>query len=125
MLPDIHRKIVNAKWGLERAATIQSENSEMSFSASLLLLHDAVEMLMIAVLDHLEMRVSPRREFKDFWNEIKQAGQSEPPDFIAMKSLNKLRINLKHYGTLPNPKAVRDLLPRARGFFENVLNAYC
>jgi hypothetical protein len=42
-----------------------------------------------------------------------------------MESLNKLRINLKHYANLPNPKRVRELLPRARGFFENVLQAYC
>jgi hypothetical protein len=32
---------------------------------------------------------------------------------------------LKHYGNLPNPQTVRELLPRARGFFENVLRAYC
>lgn len=125
MLPDIHRRIVNAKYVLERASSIQSESSEMSIAISLLLMHDAIELLMLAVLDHLRVSVKKRREFMDFWVEIKQANHAEPPDFIPMESLNKLRVGLKHNGNLPNPQTVRDLLPRAKGFFENVLKAYC
>jgi len=125
MLPDIHRRVVNAKYVLERAARIQAESNEMSLSISLLLMHDAVELLMLAVLDHLQPAPKKRREFMDFWSDIKQAGHAEPPDFIPMESLNKLRVGLKHNGNLPHPQTVRDLLPRAMGFFENVLKAYC
>ena len=42
-----------------------------------------------------------------------------------MNSLNKLRVGLKHNGNLPHPQTVRDLLPRVRGFLENVLTVYC
>jgi hypothetical protein len=42
-----------------------------------------------------------------------------------MESLNKLRVGLKHSGNLPHPQTVRSLLPRAKGFFENVLSSYC
>jgi hypothetical protein len=125
MLPDIHRRIVNAKYVLEKAASIQAESSEMSFSISLLLMHDAIELMMLAVLDHLKVNVKNKREFLDFWSDIKQAGQPEPPDRIPMEALNKLRVGLKHNGNLPNPQNVRDLLPRTRGFFENVLGSYC
>jgi len=125
MLPDIQRRIVNAKYVLERAAKIQSESNEMSLSISLLLMHDAIELLMLAVLDHLRLTPKKRREFMDFWSDIQQSGRPEPPDFIPMESLNKLRVGLKHNGNLPNPQTVRDLLPRAKGFFENVLRAYC
>ena len=97
----------------------------MSLSISLLLMHDAVELLMLAVLDHLQVATKKRREFMDFWSDIKQAGLAEPPDFFPMDSLNKLRVGLKHSGNLPHPQAVRDLLPRVLGFFENVLKAYC
>jgi len=125
MLPDIRRRIVNAKYVLERAAGIQAESNEMSISISLLLIHDAIELLMLAVLDHRNIKAKERREFMDFWTDIKQAGLPVPPDDIPMRSLNKLRVGLKHHGNLPNSQTVRDLLPRARGFFENVLKSYC
>jgi hypothetical protein len=123
MLPDIQRRIVNAKYILERAARIQSEGNEMSLSVSLLLMHDAVELLMLAVLDHLKLK--KKFEFMNFWSTIKDAGHAEPPDSIPMESLNKLRVGLKHNGILPRPQTVQELLPRVRGFFENILKAYC
>jgi hypothetical protein len=104
---------------------MQDEDNEVSLSISLLLMHDAVEMLMVAVLDHLKISVRSKREFGDFWSEIKQAGRAEAPDSVPMQSLNKLRVGLKHNGNPPNPKQVRELLPRTSGFFENVLRAYC
>jgi|ERR1700733_339931 len=125
MLPDIHRRIVNAKYVFEKAVGIQAENNEMSLSISLLLMHDAIELLMIAVLDHVKASTKKKRDFMDFWADMKQAGQVEPSDFIPMESLNKLRVGLKHNGNIPNPQTVRELIPRARGFFENVLSTYC
>jgi hypothetical protein len=122
---DIYRRIVNAKYVLERAANIQAERNEMSQSISLLLMHDAVELLMIAILDHLNVAVPKKREFMDFWGLVKQATQQDPPDKIAMESLNTIRVGLKHKGVLPNPNEVRDLLTRARGFFENILRSHC
>jgi hypothetical protein len=122
---DIYRRIVNAKYVLERASSIQAERNEMSQSISLLLTHDAVELLMIAILDHLNVPMSKKREFMDFWGLLKQAGHQDPPDKTAMESLNTIRIGLKHKGVLPNPNEVRDLLTRARGFFENILKSYC
>ena len=125
LLPDIHRRIVNAKYVFERAVSIQNENNEMSLSIALLLTHDAIELLMLAVLDHVQAASKKRRDFMDFWPDMKQAGKADPPDFMAMEALNKLRVGLKHNGNVPNPKTVHELMPRARGFFENVLSAYC
>jgi hypothetical protein len=94
MLPDVQRRIVNAKYVLERAATLQAESNEMSLSISLLLMHGAIELVMLAVLDHLKVATKSRREFMDFWEDIKQAGPQEPPDRIPMESLNKVRVSL-------------------------------
>jgi hypothetical protein len=74
MLPDIHRRIVHAKYVLERAAKIQAEGNEMSLSISLLLMHDAVELLMLAVLDYLKVTPKNKREFMDFWPDIEKDG---------------------------------------------------
>lgn len=125
MHQDIHRRIVNAKYILERAFSIQTERSEMSQSICVLLMHDAVELLMIAVLDDLNVAVPKKREFMDFWSLVKQATQQDAPDKTAMESLNTVRVGLKHKGVLPNPNDVRDLLTRAKGFFENILRSHC
>jgi hypothetical protein len=123
MLPDILRRIVNAKYVLERAAGLQREGHEMSVAVSLLLMHDAVELLMHAVIDHLGLK--KKFEFMSFWSVIKDAGHPEPPDHTPIESLNKLRVGLKHNAILPRAQTVQELLPRVRGFFENVLKAYC
>jgi hypothetical protein len=125
VLLDIHRRIVNAKYIFERAIGIQTESAEMSLSIALLLTHDAIELLMLAVLDHVGGKPNARRNFMDFWPDMKQATSQEPPDLIPMESLNKLRVGLKHNGNLPHAQTVRDLIPRCKGFFENVLKAYC
>lgn len=125
MHQDIYRRIVNAKYVLERAASIQAERNEMSQSISLLLMHDAVELLMIAILDHRNIAAPTNRGFMDFWGLMKGRDSSEPPDKIAMESLNTIRNGLKHKGVLPNPNEVRDLLTRAKGFFENILRSHC
>jgi hypothetical protein len=125
MLPDIYRRIVNAKYIFERAISIQNESAEMSLSIALLLTHDAIELLMLAVLDHVGAKPNARRNFMDFWPDMKLATSQEPPDLIPMESLNKLRVGLKHNGNLPHAQTVRDLIPRCKGFFENVLRAYC
>jgi hypothetical protein len=88
-------------------------------------MHDAVELLMLAVLDHVQAPANKRREFLDFWPDIRKTGLQDPPDFIAMDSLNRLRVALKHSGNTPNPDNVRGLFPRTKGFFENVLALYC
>jgi hypothetical protein len=125
VIVDIQRRIVNAKYIFEKAVAIQMEASDMSLSIALLLAHDAVELLMLAVLDHVNAKPNARRNFMDFWPEMKQATSIEPPDLIPMEALNKLRVGLKHNGNLPHPQAVHDLIPRCKGFFENVLKAYC
>jgi hypothetical protein len=124
MHPDIYKRIVNAKYVLDRAASLQMGVGEMNLSISLLLMHDAVELMMLAVVDHLQLKRKPK-EFMAFWTDVQQAGNPAPPDAVPMEQLNKLSVAFKHYGTLPHSQTVRDLLPRARGFFENVLKTYC
>jgi hypothetical protein len=125
MHPDIRRRIVNAKFVFERALRAQSDTGEMSLAVSLLLVHDAVELLMIAIIDYLQVPSKNKRDFMDFWSDLRNAGHLEPPDRIPLETLNKLRVGLKHHGILPRAQTMLDLLPRVRGFFENLLSAYC
>ncbi len=125
MHADIYKRLVHAKLILDRAGSMLSRSTDLDISVALLLTHDAVELMMLAVLDHVGAPSNKKREFLAFWQDMKQIGKQEPPDYVAMESLNRLRVGLKHSGIIPNPKVVSELFPRAKGFFENVLRLYC
>jgi hypothetical protein len=109
----------------EKARQTQDQVNEMTSSISLLLMHDAIELLMVAVLDHLNAPVNDRREFMEFWSAVEKESKKVPPDKGRMQSLNKARVALKHHGVMPDPKEIRDMVPRVEGFFENVLREFC
>jgi hypothetical protein len=121
--PDIRKRLLYAKYLLARARSAQAEQHELGIAVSLLLMHDAAEMLLLAVVDHLQVPMPKKWDFMDFWLEIKKA-HPEPPQRIAMESMNKMRVALKHNGTLPHAQTVRDFLPRMEAFCEDVSNWY-
>jgi len=86
-------------------------------------MHDAVEMLMLAIVDHLQVPMPKKWDFMDFWAEIKKS-YPEPPQRILMDSVNKMRVSLKHNGIPPNAQKVRDFLPRVETFCEDVAKGY-
>jgi len=114
---DIRKRLLYAKYLLSRAKKAQIERNELAVAASLLLMHDASELLMLAVADHLQLG---KWEFMEFWEKVKQKGKTEPGHKIPMGQLNSLRVGLKHKGTLPHVQTVRDLMPRIDAFCEEV-----
>jgi hypothetical protein len=120
---DIRKRLLYAKYLLSRARRAQGEGDELGVAISLLLMHDAAEMLMLAVADHLQVNMPKKWDFMDFWTEIRK-NHAEPPQRIAMESMNKMRVALKHNGTLPHAQTVRDLLPRLETLCEEAANTY-
>lgn len=115
--PDIRKRLLYAKYLLSRAKNAQIERNELAVAASLLLMHDASELLMLAIADHLQLA---KFEFMEFWDRVKQKGKAEPGHKIPMAQLNSLRVGLKHRGTLPHVKTVRDLALRVDAFCEEI-----
>jgi hypothetical protein len=62
---DIQKRLLYAKYLLSRARSAQSERSELGVAVCLLLMHDAVEMLMLAIVDHLQVPMSKKWDFMD------------------------------------------------------------
>lgn len=119
---DIRKRVLYAKYLLSRSRNAQAEPNELGVAISLLLMHDAVEMLMLAVADHLQL--SQNWNFMEFWAKVKESGRSEPSHRIPMGQLNSLRVGLKHKGSLPHSQTVRDLLPRVESFCEDLTRTY-
>jgi hypothetical protein len=115
---DIQKRLLYAKYLLSRAKQAQTERNELAVAASLLLMHDASELLMVAVTDHLGLAAN--WSFMEFWKMVKETGRKEPGHKIPMGQMNALRVGLKHKGTLPHAQTVRDLMPRVNAFCEEV-----
>jgi hypothetical protein len=115
---EIRKRLLYAKYFLSRAKQAQTERNELAIASSLLLMHDASELLMLAVTDHLGL--GSNWNFMQFWEKVKQKGGKEPGHKIPMGQLNDLRVGLKHKGTLPHAQTVRDLMPRIDAFCEEV-----
>jgi hypothetical protein len=115
---DVRKRILYTKYLLFRAKKALTEPSDLGVAVSLLLMHDASELLMLAVTDHLQLASNWR--FMEFWEKVKQKGHKEPGQRIPMEQLNSLRVGLKHKGILPHAQSVRDLMPRVEAFCEEI-----
>ncbi len=89
---------------------------------SVLVLHDASEMVMQIVCEHHDL-ASPSR-FMDFWPTVEKAQLAPAPSREQMHKLNELRKGFKHRGTIPNPRVVRSLDPEVRAFCSAVCSIY-
>ena len=107
---------------LARAADLQGKRSELLVAESLLVIHDASEMVMQIVYEH--HNIVPPRDFLGFWPKLSDAHLPTPPFYAEMRRLNDLRVGFKHRGTVPNPSTVRALDADVRGFCAAVCSQY-
>ena len=97
--PDIRKRLLYGKYLLSRARTAQTDQNELGVVVSLLPMHDASELVMLAAADHLQL--GAKWSYMEFWEKVKQSGRKEPGHRIPMDQLNTLRVGFKHKGTLP------------------------
>jgi hypothetical protein len=128
---DSGKRLLYAKYLLERAKLAQHERADLGFAVSLLLMHDATEMVMLSVLDELNLMPKGQQtpQFTEFWSAVerydKEHGLSrEAPSRQGMSAMNRARVALKHHGILPNPETARDFLPRVEVFCEEISRTY-
>lgn len=128
---DSGKRLLYAKYLLERAKLAQHERADLGFAVSLLLMHDATEMVMLSVLDELNLMPKGQQtpQFTEFWSAVerydKEHGLSrEAPSRQGMSAMNRARVALKHHGILPKPDTARDFLPRVEVFCEEISRIY-
>ncbi|MDR3678118.1 MAG: hypothetical protein P4N24_21735 [Acidobacteriota bacterium] len=114
MTPDKLKRLTYSKYLFRRAKYFQQLGNELSSAEAVLAAHDAAEMLMRVITDHLG--ASPADKIMDFWKLVKDKTGSEPPHKGAMDRLNNLRVGFKHKGNLPNSSVVADLMPSVAAF---------
>ena len=65
------------------------------------------ELFYVLALDHKAVQVNPKTSFEDYWGELSKVipNLSGRP---GMERLNRVRVNLKHHGSIPGIQQVAD-----------------
>ena len=89
-------------------------------ATALLSLHDAVELFLVLVGDHIGAQLDRRTNFLDYWDRLKRASNGVHLSHIAgMRRLNDHRNGLKHAGNMPLPDVIEQSRVDVRAFFDD------
>jgi len=88
-------------------------------SNAILGLHDAVELFVQMIAEHVGAVVSKKADFLDYWPAIKDSLGADLPLQPAMKRLNQARAGLKHSGIRPTRDQIEDLSSKTVTFFDD------
>jgi hypothetical protein len=86
----------------------QANEPEPLSATAVLSLHDAVELFLRLAAEQLRVNLPTNVQFAEYWTKL-QAGlpaNTELPSKNAMDRMNRLRVALKHHGTIPSFSAI-------------------
>lgn len=128
MNKSITNKILLARRLADMAQTNLRSSNDLALGIGINLLQDSVEAFLLGVAEHVNAEVKANTSFDQYFVLI---NAKIAPKELAFKSrllaLNKLRVNMKHYGLAPAKSETEGLLVTVREFYEetakNVLGA--
>lgn len=98
-----------------------NSDNEISLSVGINLLQDSVEIFLLALAEYINADVGNNTNFNKYFDQInKKIAPKELPFRFRLNSLNKLRVNAKHYGLSPSKTEVAGLLETVKEFYEEV-----
>lgn len=104
---------------LHEQGIMQSSQPEPLSAAAVLSFQDAVEHFLLIAADHLKVNLPSSMQFLQYWERLNPAlptGQ-ELPSKQALDRVNKIRVALKHYGTIPSTQAITQARADVSTFF--------
>lgn len=97
------------------SAVEQSKMPAPMSSASLLTFHDSSELFLHLVCEYLDIN-KKGNGFMEYWELLSNKVNISQKE--SMRKLNKARVNLKHYGTLPSELDLESFRATVTNFFE-------
>ena len=87
-------------------------------SQAILELHDAVELFVQFIAEHVDVTLSKKADFLEYWPALTKQLDCAFPQQQTMKRLNQARVGLKHSGIRPSRDEVDELSQKTVGFLE-------
>jgi hypothetical protein len=118
LTPQTVQRLAFARFLYEQGVA-QCNQPEPLSATAVLSFQDAVEHLLLLSADHLRINLPSDMKFLQYWERLKPAlpqGESLPSK-QAMDRLNRLRVALKHYGTIPSSAAIAQAKADVTTFF--------
>ena len=99
--------------------------NDLRLFAAVNLLQDAVEFFLIAVARQVGARIEDRMDFDKYFVAIdEKISPKQLPFKSKLLTLNKIRVNAKHYGIQPDRDECRRLALSVREFFDEVTTSH-
>lgn len=121
----MHKNAINKILLARRLYQLSLENlnsdNDLSLSIGVILLQDSVESFLLSIAEHVDADVGNMTNFDKYFDTInKKIEPNELPFRFRLNSLNKLRVNAKHYGLSPSKTEISGLSESVKEFFEEV-----
>lgn len=114
-------KILSSRYLFTLATENLRTDQGIKLSAGVNLMQDSVELFLLAVGEFLDANIRTNTGFDKYFELInKKIAPKKLPFRSRLNSLNKLRVNSKHYGIQPAQDEVKQLSIAVREFFEEV-----
>mgnify|MGYP001616247385 CR=1 len=122
MLKSITWRLSFARRLFHKSLRLLDAGDPFSTSEAVMAAQDGLETFLVAVCNHLELNPSPKGAGSVVQKPAKQipSGKQHVHRFEA---LNKLRVNIKHYGTAPQEHAARVLVAECYGHCKSIASA--
>ncbi len=112
------KRLTLSRYLVQLATQNARADQEVAGAACINLLQDAIEICLLAALDHLNIKVAARTEVAQYLDKINEAIGDELPFRRRLLEINKVRVASKHDGITPNRKELQGYVSDARKFLE-------
>ncbi|MFD4524230.1 hypothetical protein ACFWP7_09970 [Streptomyces sp. NPDC058470] len=97
----------------------QAQQPQPLAATSVLSFHDAVELYLVLAGEHLQVNLPTQISFSQYWEKLTPGlpPNTQLPSKKAMERMNKLRVNLKHHGSVPSTTDITQVRADVLTFF--------
>ncbi len=97
----------------------QARQPQPLAATSVLSFHDAVELYLVLAGEHLQVNLPTQINFSQYWDKLTPGlpPNAQLPSKKAMERMNKLRVNLKHHGSVPSTTDITQVRADVLTFF--------
>ena len=119
------KKLLFSRYLLSLAEENMTVDNIIKLSSGVILLQDSIEIFLLALTEHLQISLSDKTNFYQYFEAInKELSKKSPPEELPLgnqlSKLNRIRVDIKHHGIQPALEECKHFLISVKDFYEEV-----